>query len=228
MKKLSLFLETGKNEIYLDRFIRTNVNSKMKIKNATVYWNFKNIMEGLYNNNVVTAVPNRIDFGEGYWTFQMIVEKLAENGVEVERIKHNNKCTVLSKNSDLVLNSFGKLLGFPDDQIVKRNTKLTSPSPVDVNLGLRYVTVECDQTDIVKNYDKNGKFSKIVATFPVTTEQSLNNSVSHYLDVETETTIANGDHKFFEFTVGTNIDVNVDCESRWKSISNKIWIREIL
>ena len=70
MKKLSLFLENGKNEIYLDRFVRTKVNSKMKIKNATVYRNFKNIIEGKYNNNVITAVPNRIVFEQGYWDFR--------------------------------------------------------------------------------------------------------------------------------------------------------------
>ena len=210
MKKLSLFLENGKNEIYLDGFVRTKVNSKMKIKNATVYWNFKNIFEGKYNNNVITAVPNKIVFEEGYWDFRMIVEKLAENGIEVERIKHNNKCTVHSKNSDLVLNRFGVLLGFPEDQIVKRNKKITSPSVADVNLELRYVTVECNHADNEKNYDRNGKYSKIVATFPVTTKQSLNNSVTHYRDVETDAAIVNDHHNLFEFTVGTNINVNVD------------------
>ena len=209
MKKLSLFLENGKNEIYLDGFVRTKINSKMKIRNATVYWNFKNITEGLYNNNVITAVPNRVVFEEGYWDFRMIAEKLAENGIELERIKHN-KCTVLSKNSDLILNRFGKLLGFPDHQTVKRNVKITSPSNVDVNLGLRYVTVECNNTDAEKNYDRNGKQSKIVATFPVTTEQSLNNSVTHYGDRQIEAAIVNGDHNLFEFTVGTNLTKNVD------------------
>ena len=140
----------------------------------------------------------------------MLVEKLAENDIEVERIKHNNKCTILSKNSDLVLNRFGVLLGFPEDQIVKRNKKIISPSVVDVNLGLRYVTVECNHADSEKNYDRNGKYSKIVATFPVTTELSLNNSVTHYQEGETDATIVNGDHNLFEFTVGTNLNVNVD------------------
>ena len=210
MKKLSLFLENGKNEIYLDGFVRTKINSKMKIRNASVYWNFKNITEGLYNNNVIAAAPNRVVFEEGYWDFRMIAEKLAENGIEVERIKHNNKCTLLSKNSDLVLNKFGILLGFPNHQIVKKNVKITSPSTVDVNLGLRYVTVECNHADSEKNYDRNGKYSKIIATFPVTTEQSLNNSVTHYGSREIEAAIVNGDHNLLEFTVGTNITKNVD------------------
>ena len=29
------------NTIYLDGFIRTKPNTKMKVKNAAVYWNFK-------------------------------------------------------------------------------------------------------------------------------------------------------------------------------------------
>ena len=39
MKKLSLVLETGKNEIYLDGFVPTKLNSKIGVKNASVYWN---------------------------------------------------------------------------------------------------------------------------------------------------------------------------------------------
>ena len=157
MKELSLFLENGKNEIYLDGFVRTKVNSKMKIRNATIYWNFKNIFEGNYNNNVITAVPNQIVFEEGYWNFRMIAKKLAENGIEVKRIQHNNKCTILSKNSDLILGRFGILLGFPEDQIVKRNTKIKSPSVVDVNLGLRYVTVECNHFCKAKKFRSKRK-----------------------------------------------------------------------
>ena len=210
MKKLSLVLETGKNEIYLDGFVPTKLDSKIGVKNASVYWNFKNITEGLNNNNVITAVPNMGVFEEGYWDFRMIAEKLAEFGIEVERIKHNNKCTLLSKKSDLVLNRFGLLLGFPSTQLVKKNVKITSPSVVDVNLGLRHVTVECNLVDSKNNYDRNGKHSKVVATFPVTTEQSLNNSVTHYGNMQFEAPIVNGDHNLFELTVGTDMDRKVE------------------
>ena len=47
MKKLSLLLDSGKNEIYLDGFIKTKPNSKMIVRNATVYWNFKNVTKTL-------------------------------------------------------------------------------------------------------------------------------------------------------------------------------------
>ena len=156
MKKLSLVLKTGKNEVYLDGFVRTRPGSRIGVRNASVYWNFKNITEGLWNNNVITAIPNRVVFGEGYWDFRMIAEKLAESGIEVERIKHNNKCTLLSKKGDIILNRFGLLLGFPDHQVAKKGVKITSPSVVDVNLGLRHVTVECNLVESKNNYDRNG------------------------------------------------------------------------
>ena len=37
MKKLSLLLDSGKNEVYLDGFIRTRSNSKMEVRNAAIY-----------------------------------------------------------------------------------------------------------------------------------------------------------------------------------------------
>ena len=39
------------------------------------------------------------------------------------------------------------MLGFPKDTTVKANTWTNSPSNVDVNLSLRYVTVECSSVD---------------------------------------------------------------------------------
>ena len=205
-----MVLKTGKNEVYLDGFIPAKLNFRIGVRNASVYWNFKNITEGLWNNNVIDALPNKVVFEEGYWDFRMMAEKLAGSDIEVERIKHNNKCTLLSKKSDLVLNRFGLLLGFPSTQLVKKNVKLTSPSVVDVNLGLRHVTVECNLVDSKNNYDRNGKHSKVVATLPVTTEQSLNNSVTHYGDMQFEAPIVNGDHNLLELTVNTDMDRKVE------------------
>ena len=52
MKKLSLLLDSGKNEVYLDGFIRTRTNSEMKVRNAAVDWNFRNITKNF--NDTVT------------------------------------------------------------------------------------------------------------------------------------------------------------------------------
>ena len=85
MKKLSLLLDNGKNEIYLDGFIRTKPNARMRVRNVAVYWNHKNLT-GV--NNVVTITsnpPKIITFKEGYWTFHMLAERFAENDIKLER-----------------------------------------------------------------------------------------------------------------------------------------------
>ena len=106
------------------------------------------------------------------------------------------------------------MLGFPKDTTVNANSWIKSPSNVDVNLGLRYVTVECNHTDTDKNFDRYGKRSKVIATLPVTTEQSLNSSVTHYKDFVSEVAVNNGDHNVFEFLVGTNLGTEVDWKIR--------------
>ena len=64
--------------------------------------------------------------------------------------------------------------------------------------------------DTDKNFDRYGKRSKVIVTLPVTTEQSLNSSVTHYRDFTREVAVVNGDHNVFEFTVGTNLKTNVN------------------
>ena len=208
MKKLSLLLDSGKNEIYLDGFIRTKLNAKMKVKNAAVYWNFKNVTKN-FNDTVTLTSFKTIIFEEGYWTFHMMAERLAENDVKLERNRYDNTCKIFSKNSNLNLKNLGLMLGFPKNKIIQANAWTTS-SNVDVNLGLRYVTVECNTVDTDKNFDRYGKRSKVIVTLPVTTEQSLNSSVTHYRDFASEVAVVNGDHNVFEFFVGTNLETNVN------------------
>ena len=208
MKKLSLMLDSGKNEVYLDGFIRTRTNSKMKVRNAVVYWNCRNIIKNFHDT--VTLTSKNVTFGEGYWTFHMMAETLAESDVKLDRNRYDNTCKVFSKNSDVNLRNLGPMLGFPKDTTVKPNTWTNSPSNVDVNLGLRYVTVECSSVDTDRNFNRYGKKSKVIATLPVTTEQSLNSSVTHYRDLTSEVAVANGDHNLFEFKVGTNLEKEVD------------------
>ena len=58
--------------------------------------------------------------------------------------------------------------------------------------------------DTDRNFDSNGR-SKIIATTPVTSEQSLNSSVTFYDNIHSEVSVLNGDHNMFEFDVNTNI-----------------------
>ena len=207
MNKLSLILDAGKHAVYLDKFITTRYDSKMYVKNIGVYWKFKNVLKGANDSiNTITGGVNvdLITFEEGYWTFNMFSERLGESNIQLERSRYNNTCKIRSPKQLNLLN-FGPLLGFPVNKVRQPNTWTNSPSNVDVNIGLRYVTVECNCVDTNKNFDWNGRRSKVIATVPVTSEQSLNSSITFYDTIRSEVSVLNGDHNMFEFDVDTNI-----------------------
>ena len=79
MNKLSLNLETGKHAVYLERFITTRYESKLRVKNIGIFWKFKNVLKNA--NDKITGVT----FGEGYWSFNMISERLSESNIQLER-----------------------------------------------------------------------------------------------------------------------------------------------
>ena len=62
------------------------------------------------------------------------------------------------------------------NKVIPAGPKVDS-NTVDVNLGLRYVTIGCDLVDGTRNLDGAQKQSDIVATIPVTTESTLNGSI---------------------------------------------------
>ena len=164
-----------------------------------------------FNDTVtLTSTPKDGTFGEGYWTFHMMAERLAESDVKLDRNRYDNTCKIFSKDSDLNLKDLAPLLGFPKDKVIQANTCTNSPSNVDVNLGLRYVTVECSSVDTDRNIDRYRKRSKVIVIHLVTTEQSLNSPVTHYRDLTSEVAVVNGDHNVFEFKVGTNLEKEVD------------------
>ena len=103
----------------------------MTLKNAAVYWNYKNVITG--KNDHVMSGTTKIPFEEGYWTFDMIEEKLGKQSIKLEANEHNNTCKIYSESQNLNLKKFGKLLGFPENEIVNSGTWKTSPSVVDVS-----------------------------------------------------------------------------------------------
>lgn len=204
MYKLTHLINNGRHDVYLDGVITTTIESMITIRNAAVYWNYKNIFTNV-NNKV-----NNIVFSEGYWTFDMIKEKLKKNDIQLDRVVPNNRYKIFSKNHNVNLKNFGPLLGFPINQVVQANTCVNSPSNVDINLGLRYVTIGCGCVNTDKNFDEKGNKSRVIATIPVTSEQRLNSTVTFYDNINTTTPIQNGDHNVFKYYVSTNIGDKVD------------------
>ena len=178
----NLKVSNGKHAVYLDKFISTKYESKMNVKNIAIFWNFFR-----------------------YWTFNIIGEKLGESNIQLERNRYDNTCKIRSAKLN-----FGPLLGFPVNKVIQPNTWTNSPSNVDINLGLRYVTVECNCVDTDRNFDSNGRRSKVIATVPITSEQSLNSSVTFCDNISSKVSVLNGDHNMFELDVNTNISNKVD------------------
>ena len=89
-----LLLSNGKSAVHLDKFISTKYECKMNVKNIAIYWKFKNVLKSA--NDTVIIGSNTQTFEEGYWTFNMISEKLEQSNVQIERNKHDNTCKIYS------------------------------------------------------------------------------------------------------------------------------------
>ena len=154
-----LSLDTGTTDVFLRKCITTKYGEKIQVKNIRVLWKYKNIITN--DNDLIKfiTVPDHpamgVAFEEGYWTFNMIADRLSESGITLERHKHDNRCTILSSKK-LNLYRFGPLLGFPENMIVPKNTKSKSPFVVDINCGLRHITLGCNCVDIDRNFDTHG------------------------------------------------------------------------
>ena len=149
-----------------------------------------------------------IQFGVGYWTVNMIADQLATEDVILTKNKHNNTCRIYHGTHDIFLGTFGTLLGFQDYTAVPGGVYKDS-GRVNINRWLQYVTIGCDAVNTFKNFDRYGLRSNIIATFPVTTEQSLNNTVTYHKDVNFEAALNNGTLNAFTFYVNTNIKQEV-------------------
>ena len=211
MEKVTAWLSNGQNDIYLDGFVETDINSKIVINNVSIFWRFENIHE---DNREVTLVESNgtqtvLQFGTGYWTFDMIAERLSLEKVTLKKNRHNNTCRIDSDKYEIHLGNFGLLIGFEKDTVITRGFTKDS-GEVNVNSGLRFVTIGCEIVNNDKNFCIDGCRSKTIATFPITTKQPLFNYVSYYKDVNFEAPVINGIHNCLKFFVDTNIDEEVE------------------
>ena len=187
-----LSLDTGKINIFVQKCMTTKYGEKIHVKNISVLWKYKNVRSNVNNLikfiTVLDQPATGVAFEEGYWTFNVIVDHLAESGITLERHMHDNRCSILSPKK-LNLYHFGPLLGFEDNTIIPKNTKTKSPSVVDINRGLEYITIGCNCVNTDRNFDTSGNPSRVFAQIPVTTKQSLNESVTTYDNIHTSVSV---------------------------------------
>ena len=174
MKNISVFIEGETTTVDFDRHVAAYA-SFLIAKEATVFWKFKNVTEAIDNTKFEVDSTEKT-LNPGYWDFQQLKEYLEAEKIEIELNVYDNTCRIQNKNTGKVnLKKLGKLLGFPEDYELAANATGTSPEAVDVNHGLKYLQVECDFIDEVKNSWK-GKDSTILAFLPVTPGTRLNST----------------------------------------------------
>ena len=212
MKNISVYIKGGAETLQLDNLLVTYA-SLLTANEVTVFWNFKNITDDI-DNRKFTKGTGEVVLGEGYYDFQQIKKRLAGEKLELSMNVHDNTCDIVNKTGSAVnLKKFGKLLGFPENQVLSNNnTTYKCPDPVDVNHGLRYLIVSCDLVDKSKNTGLDGAESDILAFLPVTPGTRLNSNCYVYDRDYTTRPAKNSIVSEVEFTVKSNINVKVDVD----------------
>ena len=174
MKNISVFLQGETTTVTFDRPLAAYA-SFLIAKEATVFWNFKNITSDLDNGEYTVGTATKT-LNPGYYDFQLLKEHL-ETYLELEMNVYDNTCRIKNKSTTEKVNlkKLGKLLGFPENHELAANATGTSPEAVDINHGLRYLQVECDFIDEVKNSWRGGD-STVLAFIPVTPGTRLNST----------------------------------------------------
>ena len=212
MKNISVLIEGSGKKFKFEKPIVT-YGTRIAAKEVTVFWNFKNVTSTIGNNTfVIKNSPETTEtVNDGYYGFQTLKERLKLNKLELQMNTYNNTCTIKNKNTVTVnLKKLGVLLGFPENHEVAAGTSAASPKPVDVNHGLKYLTVTCDLIDSSKNIDLEGKQSNILAFLPITPGTRLNSNCYVYERDDAWRAAKNAIVAEMEFQVTSNISPKVD------------------
>ena len=147
VRSYNFFLLSQKIKVYLkDGFLATHKLSKITIRNIAIYWEFENISQTSLEVTLTGpgGVRTVVQFGVGYWTFNMISEQLATEGITLIKNKHNKTCRIFHATHSISLGEFGILLGFVKNTTVPGGTYKDS-GRVNVMEG---VTIEQELRDI--------------------------------------------------------------------------------
>ena len=173
---LKIFIKKDETQkiIPLDKPIILNGCHKMFVKSVSIFWNYNNLNKNIHH---YTYDGRKINFKDGYYTFNILKTEFENVGeIELEQVAYSGKCTIKSDKA-LNLQTFGPIIGFPENKVIQANTLTESDSEVNINNNLEYVNISCNMIDKNKNF-VNGKRSNVLVQVPITTEQTLKGSVS--------------------------------------------------
>ncbi len=74
-RNIAVFVTGGTKKLVLDEPFLTGHGTTIQLKQATVFWKFKNITTA---NNKYKIGSERKALGEGYWDFELLKERLEE------------------------------------------------------------------------------------------------------------------------------------------------------
>ena len=177
----------------------------MYLRNATIFWKFKNIVKG-ENDEIRDSLNAKVDtISEGYHSFQDLQAILKANRITLTPNYFDNTCSATATTKDIKLGNLGVMLGLGDkNQILRTNTKFSGTKPVDVHHGLRYVKLSADIVDkSLSNFE--GQKSDVFAALPIDTTQRLFSARTVYSDLDLKVPIIRN-FSSIEFKLSTNID----------------------
>ncbi len=120
-RNIVVFITGGTEKLILDEPFLTGHDTTIQLKQATVFWKFENITSTNDEfEKVITGSDNeKKTFGEGYWDFELIKDRMEEENIFLTPTVHNNRCEINNKNTETInLKNFGKLLGFNADTTI--------------------------------------------------------------------------------------------------------------
>ena len=215
MKNISVHIKKGKKTTFAFKKPIATYGTRIAAKEVTVFWNFKNITSTIGNNafTISNSSPPEKTINDGYYDFEQLKSRLENDKLELQMNAYDNTCTIDSKNNTTVnLKKLGPLLGFAENHQLTAKTNEASSNPVNVNHGLRWLTVTCDLIDQSKNIDLDGEESNILAFLPITPGTRLNSSCYVYERENAWRAAKNAVVSEMVFTVNSNISENVDVD----------------
>ncbi len=208
-RNIAVFITGGTEKVILEEPFLTGHDTTIQLKQATVFWKFKNITDD--NKKFVIGTEEKT-LGKGYWDFELLKERLAGEKIDLTPNMYDNTCEVNNKNTEtLNLKNFGELLGFDVDTTMVKGIA-SSPNAVDVNLGLRYLTITCDLVNSFRNVDINGNVNTNIAYLPIPPGTRLNSTVSVYNENHPTVPVKEDIVTEMTFTVNSNISISVEVD----------------
>ena len=215
MKNISVHIKKREKTTFTFKKPIATYGTRIAAKEVTVFWNFKNITSTIGNNTftIANSSPPEKTINDGYYDFEQLKSRLENDKLDLQMNAYDNTCTIDNINNATVnLKKLGPLLGFAENHQLGAKTNEASSNPVDVNHGLRWLTVTCDLIDQSKNIDLDGEESDILAFLPITPGTRLNSSCYVYERENAWRAAKNTVVSEMVFTVNSNISENVDVD----------------